>query len=38
MREIVEKYTGFSNRLSDRVKKDERNVYQMREKEERTVG
>ena len=38
MREIVEKYTGFSNRLGDRVKKDERNVYQMREREERTVG
>ena len=38
MREIVEKYTGFSNRLGDRVKKDERNGYQMRAREEKTVG
>ena len=44
MREREEKtggqdvFVGSSNRLGDRVKKAERNGYQMREKEERTGG
>ena len=29
---------GSSNRLDDRVKKNERNGYQMRKREERTVN
>ena len=31
-------FVGCSNRLDDRVKTDEKNRYQMREREERTIG
>ena len=31
-------FVGSSNRLSDEVRTDERNGYQMREGEERTIG